>query len=56
MEEKKAHNLIRHLLQKIWDEHRLCITDIGIDWFKVDANLRSQFYISELKIQSKTEY
>jgi hypothetical protein len=52
--EKKAHDLIRHLLQNIWDEHKLCITDIDVGWLKIQGVAGPNKFITTLEIRSKT--
>ena len=54
MMEKKAHDLIRCLIQNIWDEHKLCITDINIKWLTVSGMPGPEKFITDVEIRSET--
>jgi hypothetical protein len=52
--EKVIHNGLNDLIQNFWDEHKILINSIGIDWLNISTRDRQQFVIERLTINSET--
>ena len=53
---KKAHNKIAKVIQEIWDEEKVRINQVSIDWFDSTNCSDYKYLIHKVSVDSETRY
>lgn len=53
--EKAIHEGLQKVLQQIWDDHKVCVRDISVDWVDVSTPAEPKMMMTSLDMRSTTK-
>jgi len=53
--EKAIHEVLQKVLQEIWDDHKLCVIEISVDWFDASTPAEPKMMLTGLDMRSTTK-
>ena len=53
--EKAIHEGLQEVLQQIWDDHKVCVREISVDWVDVSTPAEPRMLLTSLDMRTSTK-
>lgn len=53
--EKAIHEGLQKVLQQIWDDYKVCVREISVDWVDVSTPAEPKMMLTSLDMRSTTK-